>query len=374
MGKKHLRYAGHTYEIEPWGGAKNIDTPPTSAESSPVNKKLRGAQDSQEIVHRRFTDTKMDTDTNMEEKTAATSGKSAASTDGSKRHKHETKILNLRPEYGVPTVSSVILPFTMYFSAFTGENNNMDGTTFAFRTTSLADIFMNTLTEPTPDTAYTSGVFTHLVGSQDKWAATLRNFPSPTGSGSHIVERPQFLRYWARMYQAYSVLKCEWELTFHNPRPTNNADIVVGHIEEAYGSSNGIQCPDCTLSEAEHFPDMKFKILRSNADGSTDAQFLTVAGTYYPGQVSEHVSNDEDVQTWTKYTDPTALPTPALTERIKFYLWKAPFNYYADRQGVNVRLSLRFVAQFRDLHEAFRYPAGQSNITLTAPQDIYYSN
>ena len=40
MPNKRLRYMGKTYEVEPWGGARNVDTPPTSAEKYIVHGKI----------------------------------------------------------------------------------------------------------------------------------------------------------------------------------------------------------------------------------------------------------------------------------------------------------------------------------------------
>lgn len=366
MPNKRLRYMGKTYEVEPWGGAHNVDTPPTSAESSPVHKKLRGPEDSKEIVHRRFTDTMdQDGDSTMPESSAKTQG-----SEGKGHQKHETKILNLRPQYGLEQVKTVILPFHMYFALVTSDVNTDLGQYFGFRTTSLANIFPFDLADPSAGAAYSPGLYKYLGNGGTTWPNPDRLFPATTNHGTVTNERPQWLQFWAKMYQAYTVLKCEWEVTFYNPRENVNSDLIIGYGEEAYGSSSGVQFPQVTLASAEYFPNMKFKMLHSNNDGSTRNRFTIVSGTYYPGMVSEHVSNDEDVQTWNKYTDPTALPAPALTEQMKFFVWKGPFNTDTTAQPVNIRLSLRFTAQFRDLQEAFRYPYAQTAISLIGPTDV----
>lgn len=370
MGKKHLRYAGHTYEIEPWGGAKNIDTPPTSAESSPVHKKLRGAEDSQEIVHRRFTDTKMDGDSKMEEPVAAMAAKDSAHPH---QGRHETKVIKQSPQYGLPQIQTVTLPFTMYFTAVTQDTNSTSiPTQFKILTTSLANLFPFDLSDPTPGGGYSAGLYNRVANDGTTWSNPLRSFPQNTASGTHTTERPAWLTFWAKMYQAYTVTKCEWEMTIHNPRASNQADLIIGYGEEAEGSSSGINFPQTSLSLAENFPDMTFKMIPSNNDGSTRDKYCMISGTYYPGQVKEHVSNDEDVQTWVKYTDASALPAPALTEQMRFFLWKGPFNIDPNPQPVNIRLHMRITAQFRDIREAFRYPSGQTSISLTAPTDVYY--
>jgi len=369
MPNKRLRYLGKTYEVDPWGGARNVDTPPTSAESSPVHKKLRGTEDTKEIIHRRFTDT-MDEDTDMKE-AGAESAKAASSTSGALRQHHETKIINLRPHYGIPDVITTVLPFTMYFSAVSpATNNSTTSTWFSFRTTSLSDVFPRDLSAPTANATYTQGLYNSVAGKGTTWPGTSRAFPATTGTSTQQNEKPQWLLWFARQYQAYSVLKCEWEVTFHNPRDAINGDLIIGYGTESYGSSEGKIYPDTSLKMAEQWPDLKFRVLRSNADGTDTHNWTTIAGTYYPGQEASHVRNDEDVSTWVKYTDPTALPTPSLHEFMRFFIWKGPFNALEEAQAVNIRISLRITAQFRDLLSVFRYPATQTAVSLTAPTDI----
>ena len=192
MPNKRLRYAGKTYENEPWGGARNVDTPPTSAESSPVNKKLRGTEDTQEIVHRRFTDT-MDGDTDMPEASAAKSTSAGTQTSGGHQHNHETKILNMRPQYGLPQVATVTLPFSMYFSAVTNDTNNAMPVAFTFKTTSLADLFPFSLSAPSPGNAMAYGLYNRVANSGTTWPSTNRAFPTTTNTGTITNERPQFL-------------------------------------------------------------------------------------------------------------------------------------------------------------------------------------
>lgn len=365
---KHLRYAGKTYEIEPWGGAHSVDQSPTI---SPVHKKLRRADTDKEIVHRRFTNT-MDEDTNMEgNEPAAAKGKGSAHPH---QGKHETKVIKQQPQYGLPQVQTVTLPFTMYFCAITQDaNNNTIPTQFRIKMTSLANLFPFSLDDPSSaGSAYVPGLYNRVGSEGTTWSNPLRSFPQNTSSGTHTTERPAWLTFWAKIYQAYTVTKCEWEMTLHNPRASNQAEVIIGYGEEAEGVNSGVNFPQTGLAQAENFPDMTFKMLHSNNDGSTRDKYCNIAGTYYPGQVKEHVSNDEDVQTWVKYEDPTALPAPALTEQMRFYLWKAPFNSDPNPQPINIRLHLRITAQFRDIREAFRYPAGQTAISLTAPTDVYH--
>lgn len=369
MPNKRIRYAGKTYAIDTWGGATNVDTPPTSTENSPVNKKLRGTEDSSEVVHRRFTDTSDnmgDTDMGSGEMSAMKS----SGGDGSKIHRHETKILNLKPHYGLPDATTVVLPYTAYLAVVSEATNNASGCQhFSFRTTSLADILVTSLTDPTAGATLSAGIYHANAGTTSTWPNPDRAFPNTTAAGTVTGETPAWCDWWAKMYQAYTVLKCEYDVLFYNPRSAVNGDLIIGYGAEVTGTTDGKVYPNTSLSIAEHFPDLKFKICKSSIYDE-DQRYVNISGTYYPGQEASHVRNDEDVETWTKYTDGTSLPAPSLAETMRFMVWKAPFNSLEDPQALNVRISLRLTAQFRDLIPALRYPAAQSTVTFTAPTDI----
>ena len=294
-----------------------------------------------------------------------------------RRGVQETRVIPQQPQYGLPEIMTVVMPWTTYFSLGLPITCTSGAVDFRFRTTSLADMFTETLTAPAPSSSFAVGLFTPQAPSGTAWQATLRDFPVAASSGAQTGERPAFRTFWLKMYQAYHVMKCEWEVTFQNPRATVNSDVLVAWKDEAYSStSSGNVVPNNqTLFYAEHWPDLNWNMLHSQADGAEDKNWLSVKGTYYPNQAQENVRNDEDVQTWTKYTDPTAPPAPALTEQIHFMLWKAPFNDLASVQMVNVRLHLRITAQLRDLRESCRYPVtGVNPFSLNLPQDLVQSN
>lgn len=369
MPNKRLRYAGKTYEVEPWGGAKNIDTPPTSAESSPIHKKkkLRRDQDNQEVVHRRFTDT-MDGDTDMPEASQAASVSKTAS-NGSQKQSHETRIITQQPHYGLPDVTTVVLPFTFYFSMVSPASNASNNpTSFKFRLTSLVDIVQTATPTPAEAATLTPGCFNRLAGNGTTWPMPERIFPSILTNGG-TTEGPQWRTWWARMYQAYTVLKTDYEIMIHNPRNVVNGDLIMAYGPEVVGTAEGKVYPNAPLCQAEHWPDIDFKLIKSSIYDDRD-RYTLISGTYYPGKEKSHVRNDEDVSTWTKYTDPAAMATPNLVESMRLLLYKGPFNSQEDNMAVNIRVSLRITAQFRDLIPVLRHTAGQTNVVFTVPGDI----
>lgn len=356
------------------------DSPPTGDFKTPDKKRLRGSSDiSPPEKMKRFRvepdgDAMVDDEAPAEESSrGSTLGKSGK---GSTRGIHETKIIPQQPHYGVPECVTVTLPHTMYFAAVTGQYNNSGSQDFNFRTNALTDLFPPSLTSNAPSAPFAKGLYPTVVGGGSTWQAPLRNFPATITTGASVSERPHWLRYYARMYQAYTVLKCEWEVTFHNPRTAINGDLIIGHQEESYSStSSGNVSADATLLvQSEMWPDVKWNMVHSQADSAEDRSWTVVKGTYYPGQANKNVRNDEAAQTWTTYASATAIDLPTLTERIHFKIWKAPFNDVDHCQGVNVRVHLRITAQFRDLNEAYRYPiSGLTAITQTVPDDIFSS-
>ena len=303
--------------------------------------------------------------------TEATVAAKSSSSSGQHGYK-ETSIIPQQPHYGLPEVLTITCPWTFYCS---GGLNTAGGPTpreLSFRTTSLTDIFMGTVAHPTAGGAIGGNLYDSVVGGSLNFSSPLVEFPSRPVDKS--TEHPQWAQYFGRLYQAYSILKCDWEMTIHNPRNRVNADLIVGWLEEAYigTSSSGNVAPSAPLIQAENWPGIKFRIVHSTADGSEKDNWQVIKGTYYPGQANKNVRNDEAVQTWTTYTDPTAFATPSLTELLHFMVWKAPFNDAQENAGFNIRMHMRFTVQFRDLVAAARYPtSGQTDVVQTLPGDAF---
>lgn len=377
MGKKYLRF-GHAYEIDPWGGAHEV---PGAAQEqiSPVKqgeKRLRGTA-KYEPAKRPTTESDIrvrdQQDTGMQEATGSTDATAAPTATkaatGSKKSAHETEIIPQQPHYGIPEVATVIFPFTTYFSIVTHAENYGNSVDFRIRCNTLYDCMPDALSDrPAAGAAYSLGKYDVLAGGGTTWQAALKLFPTSAPTGSNTGEAPQWREWYAKLYEHYSCLKTEWEVTFHNPRSAVNSDILIAYSEEAHkaAEASGNTVPDSISSVfAENFPGLTWRMLHSQSDGAEDKNWLTCKGTYYPNMANKNVTNDEDVKTWTAMG-----ATPSLTELIHFKLWKAAFNDQTISQAINVRVHLRITAQLRDLKEVFRYPAAQTAVSLAAPTDI----
>ena len=64
------------------------------------------------------------------------------------------------------------------------------------------------------------------------------------------------------------------------------------------------------------------------------------------------------------------MAAPTLVESMRLLLYKGPFNSQEENMAVNIRVSLRITAQFRDLIPVLRHTAGQTDVVFTAPDDI----
>lgn len=315
----------------------------------------------------------IDDDTNEQTNAPEASKASAAASNSTGQHGYkETSIISQQPHYAVPEVMTITLPWTAYFSFAGGQGPHAAAQDFFIRMTSLSDMIPGTVATPTGGAAVSSGgPFNRIIGGAATWPTPVVPFPADLGSITN--ENCHWQRYFLKMYQAYTVLNCDWEITFHNPRNRVNADMIVGMVEEAYGTSSGNVAPNnAFLVQAEAWPGVRWTTIHSQTDGAEDKSWKKMQGSYWPGKANKNVRNDEDVKTWTTYTDPTAPSPPSLTEQLHFMVWKAPFNDEFLYQAMNIRVHLRFTVQLRDLNQAYRYPAsGITAIAQTVPADIF---
>lgn len=295
----------------------------------------------------------------------------APTSSGSKSAMHETPITKAVPTYGLPETHTCVLPFTMYFSGTTGATPGDITTTFSVRLNSIYDIFMNTLSAQTAGAAKNANTLYNKIaateGQTNNFPATVFNFPAATSTGANTAEAPAFRAWFEKMYEVYTVLGVEYELTIHNPNRSVNGDIIVGYAETSFGStSSEQQIPAAALYYMERWPGIKWQIIKSQGDGATDHCIDIIKGHYRPGQARRNVFNDEDIKTWTA----TSASPANFTEQLQVFFGKAPFNDTDSLNHINFRLHLRIICQFKDLKVNFRYPAGQSAVTLSAPADL----
>ena len=306
--------------------------------------------------------------------TARAAGPTATTTKGMGQ---ETPITFMTPSHGLPNTVTQVLNQTTYFSVVTRQVPT-DPVYFTLRLNTPKDWFKGSspgLATPvgnnTTPLPYEPGFWSAplISGTSASWSATnaAREFPNTLSSN----ERPQWRDWFETQYQYYAVLGCEYEVTMVNPQLNSMSDIVVAHFFDSYSSENAtsVHPKNATFSIMEQWPDVSFKRISSANDGSIEKAYGNVKDFYKPGSMKKNVENDEDVKTWTKVDT-----VPTLSEEVTFLFAKAWDNQVAPATGLNVRIDMRWIVQYKDLKPTYRWPANQSAIVLEAPSGIKYTS
>lgn len=286
----------------------------------------------------------------------------ARGTSGSKGGVVETPVIRQTPHYGLPDRVTVVLPSTIYFAAITPTSFN-SMTRVQVRLTSMFDKLITTRTTPVGSAAYAAGIYDRMMApaSTATWLATPPQFPNS------VTDNMQWRTYYTAMYQYYHCMGVEWELTMMNPQTNDACDIAVATYIDTFSSNNAgnIHPTTYSMQEIEQWPDVRWTLVNASNENARE-NYKTIKGYYRPGMVKQNVENDEDVKTWTGIAS-----VPALQENLTIAFGKAAFNSITAATGVNCRLKMRFIMQFKDINVQYKWPAsGQSVITVAAPTDI----
>lgn len=285
-----------------------------------------------------------------------------------RRGTQETAITPQKAHFGLPETITAVMPTTFYFSAVVDPSK--DVMLYAqFRLTSMQDQMITNLSTPTAGGPYIKGFWNQMI-------PTINTFTWPT-AGNEVQfpttgspDDSQWRGYYHKMYQYYRVLGIEYEFTIQNPQHNVGNDILMATMIDTYSLQSATNVHPLTsttmTSEIEHWPDVRWHIVRSSQDGNQTTTYKTIKGHYKPGKVRQNVENDEDVSTWTKVGS-----SPDLTEKLILAFAKAPFNTNKVSTGVNIRCTLRKIVQYKDLHVPFRWPTENlTDIIFNIPTDI----
>lgn len=286
---------------------------------------------------------------------------------GAKRGVKETPVVwRQQPRFGLPeTVTQVLTVNNQFCMAVSRSNTN---TRYQMRLTSTFDHAITNLATPTFSSAIQVGVFDRKFPHQlsNNWPADGVGVQWPTGTSVN-TDGLQWRNWFHKMYQYYHVLGCEYEITMMNPVMGNNFGALVGTYIDTFSNENAtnVHPTNVPLWRMEQWPDVEWKQVPSTPDGvSTQENIRTIRGRYWPQKVKQNVENDEDIKTWTKVGS-----IPSLNENLTIQLFCDPFSD-ASYAVVNFQIRVRYIVQYKDLYPAFRWPATQTAIAVTAPDDI----
>ncbi len=277
----------------------------------------------------------------------------------------ETPIDDQRPHYGLPDTTTVILPWTQYFTPVTFADFRMIAC--QFRMNSPYDCAVRVLTTPATGSNYSEGVYGVQPGQSTTWPATQTNYPT-LASGTTTAEAPQWRGFYEKIYSRYTVLGAEFTLTMVNPRNNRNNDVVMAWgFDASSPNSNARVFPQERQSnEMEFWPDLNWKVIKSCSDGTEDGTFEVVKGYYRPGNAKRNTQNDEDVKTWTNVGS-----IPTLDERLTLFFGRAGFNGFSDKLALKCKIQIKYIVQYKDPSVNVVYPhGGQTAFALNMPTDV----
>ena len=242
--------------------------------------------------------------------------------------------------YGLPETHTTILPYVSWLT-IACANNDANGVKLPIRMNGINDIYpITTNADPGSGNAFaSSGIYTVPAGAAGLRATT--TYPYAFASNAAItITQPAWSRFWGAMYQYYTVLGCEYEITMVNPNGTVGADVLIAINFDSYTdaeSSAENQTPDANLYDLMAFKKMKFKKLSYVRPSSTDNTYV-LQGRYKQGMIKHNVRNDSDAKTWTDI-DTTGEPNiPSLNDMLNIRVFKHPLAYTSAAFVVNLQI------------------------------------
>jgi len=280
----------------------------------------------------------------------------------------ETPVTFSEPSYGLQETHTTLCNWNGWVSCV--GTNKTEGQRVEVRLTSPSDILAITLSAtPAFNTAWTRGIYAipyNDANTTDTLALT-NFFPTTLPTGVSATEKANWFAYWAQLYEYYTVIKCDYEITMDNPSTSNGADNICFWGFNSTSTTAGIsgnQIPrDGAMIEMMQWKGLKKVNLPSSS--SSDIGYNSrrqIRGTYYPGQAKRNIVNDGDVKTWIKTMDPVDPGLPTLQENLVMYFFEHPLLNrkqnvgVSNTMGVNVQITMKYTVQFKDLRENARYP------------------
>ena len=246
----------------------------------------------------------------------------------------ETPVTAAQPSYGLQETHTTILPFNCFFSVVNPATDySSAATTYqTFRMTSPLNCIVNSLTAvaegaawPVAPGAIVNVPFNNAANRSGAGLAAV--FPYTTPSGSSATEKAWWFAYWAKIYEYYTVLNCEYEIVVTNPTTTNSQGMVIGMDFDAYsdtaGATGNITPKVASLMEMRSFKNIKWRRVGPNSSETNQyPNTVVIRGNYKPGMAHRNVSNDGDVKTWNKID-----AQPTLKEFLNLYFYRDPLIY-----------------------------------------------
>lgn len=282
----------------------------------------------------------------------------------------ETPVVWHSPTYGFPETHTTIIPTTFYLSANLLGVEKSDKNKVELRLNSpYTPLITTPVTQPTASPRIV-GISVDPAPDATTNGASLFAFPT-TYTTNH---KCQWLKYWEKIYQSYTVLETQYEITVRSAVTNTQCGVSILWEEDQYGnSSTGNTMPDASLDDMANWRGVKRRVISSleKYDPSPNGpSYTTIKGVWKPGMKQTNVKNDGDNKTWSAVG---AVPSPTYVESLHLRFFEHMFNTSAAITGANMQIKLKYIVQFKDLNTTFRYPLSVPVIektTLTVPDDL----
>lgn len=273
--------------------------------------------------------------------------------------------------YGLQDTHTTIIPVSGYMSLVNLHWN--EPTTIALRLNSMFGTYETGTVANSVAASTNKQIITHRANEAAITAETTTAnmnstfFQFPFTSTTPIR---WYTDYWKQYYTYYTVLGCEYEIVYYNPRAGGRSNLVAYTIQ-TNGTTDATRLPvDTLLGDLYAMKNIKY-VNVATRDNGKENPWQIIKGTYKPGSAKRDVSNDGDVKLWTK-TDADATPTYKEMLQLMHYMNPMSAGNYASATGhhLQMQIKLKYIVQYKQLNQTAHYPVtGATKVTMAQLPD-----
>jgi hypothetical protein len=181
--------------------------------------------------------------------------------------------------------------------------------------------------------------------------------------------------YYQELYQFYTVLGCEYDITIENLHHQNNIDAIIGLVESGSHKPPMAATVGTVKGAVDVYQALAWKHVRWNRlnSGSGQRNITKFKGVYRPGDHKREVIDDDNVKTWIPVNS-----SPSLKEDLSLMCYGHPQMAQATSVTtgaiLNIYIQLKYIVQFKDLKDPLQFIIGKKysadGENVSATQDL----
>lgn len=235
-------------------------------------------------------------------------------------------------------------------------------TLHAFRLNSIYDIIHKGI--PTQEVTATKPYNFKCMDAHYPFASTNGDlFPWYPTSVPNVAANyyPWYRDTWSKLYNWWTVLGCEYEITIFNPRGSGRSALCAYTIQTEGTTAARVIPETIRLNELMAMENIQYKGIEPYNINGKYKQMIT--GRYKPGSAKRDIKNDGDVKLWTETAS-----TPSYNENMRLYFYKDPLSSNvlnttgpvtegaSESTHVQVQIRLKYIVQWKNLKQSAIYP------------------